>query len=271
MPDLFDIDTGALGIEALWTLNGSLALNDPTADAHMHLSKVSGLFSLPEHEDPSAPKVGRIGLNAYPTSPGGKSPIVTGHMRAVSLPALRAFGGALRAELTKFSTTSYVDIAPHADVGGPTGRFYCRPLQLDEDDLQALVSWSRDAVIGWRMHDPRVYFPDLAVDVSGNPAIVTNPGSAPADPVITLAGAAGDVTVTDTVHSLVFRNVPSGTMVIDFAARTAKVGAANCELVVADSDWWDSFVDGISGHATTIGIGQTGATGVQVQFTPAAW
>lgn len=271
MPDLFDIDSGALGIEALWTLNGSLLLNDPTAEAHMHLSKVSGLFSLAEQEDPSAPKVGRIGLTPYPTSPGGKTTILTGSMRAVSLPALRSFGRALRAELTKFASTSYIDIAPHASVGGPTGRIYGRPLQLDEDDLQALLSWSRAAVIGWRMHDPRIYFPALAVDVTGDPAIVTNPGSAPADPVLTLAGASGDVTVTDGTHTLVFTNVPSGTMVIDFAARSAKVGTDNCQLVVAASDWWDSFVDGIAGYATTIGIGQTGASSVRVQFTPAVW
>lgn len=268
MPDLFDIDSGALGIEAIWTLNGSLVLNDPAADAHVQLIKVTGLHALPDHEDPSAPKVGRIGEHLYPTSPGGKTAVVTGAMRAVSLPALRAFGRALMGELTRFSTTSYVDIAPHADLGGPAGRFYGRPLQLDPDDYQRLVSWSRDVVIGWRLHDPRVYFPSLAVDVTGSPAVVTNAGSAPADPVLTLAGAAGDITVSDGTHTLVFRNVPAGTLVIDFAARTAKVGAVNCELVVATSDWWDSFVDGIAGGAT-VSIAETGATSVRVQFTPA--
>ncbi len=270
MPAPFDIAEGVRGIEALWTLDGTFALNDRDDDAYFDLGKISGLFSGADHEDPRAKKVGRPGENFYPTSAAGKTVVLEGQLRATTLPGMRTFGTALRGVLAELRREIAVDIAPHPDIGGAAARFYCRALQHDLDDVQEVIAWRRRGPIGLRLSDPRVYFPSLAVDVVGSPAAVTNVGSAPVDPVLTLAGADGDVTVTDGTHTLSFRTGGSGTLVVDFAARTAKLGANNVELVVADSDWWDSFVDGIAPGAS-VSIAQAGATSVRVQFTPAAW
>ncbi len=269
MPDMFTIDEGVLGIEGLWTLNGSFALNDRTSD-HFDISKIVGLFSGADHEDPRASRVGRPGEHFYPTSPLGKTVVVEGQFRAATLPGMRAFTRELRCILADLRTEIAVSIEPHEDLGGPAGVFAGRAMQGDMDDWQEVAAWRRRHVLGLRLSDPRVYFPSLAVDVTGSPAAVTNVGSAPVDPVLTLAGADGDVTVTDGTRTLSFQTGASGTLVIDFAARTAKIGDLNSKLVVADSDWWDSFVDGIAPGAA-VSIAQTGATNVRVQFTPAAW
>lgn len=274
MPDLFDIDSGVLGIEALWTWDDALLLNDQTAADHFHISKVTGLLGGADHEDPRAKKVGRIGENVYPTSPGGVTVVLEGELRSQTLPGLRSFGRALRGAFADLRAERPMDIAPHVDLGGPTGRFHARQLPdgLTLDDIQQTTRWSRKATLGLRLSDPRVYFSALAVDVTGDPAIVTNPGSAPADPILILAGASGNVTVDNGTNTLSFTGVPSGTLIIDFAARTARIfGGDNVQLVVADSDWWDSFVDGIPAGATSLAINQTGATSVQVTFTPADW
>jgi hypothetical protein len=271
MPDLFDIDDGILGIEALWTWNGWL-WTDRQADEHVHLIKLVGPHDGPDHADPRAPKIGRIGERAFPTSSLGVTYVFEGEARAKTLPGLRAFGTMLRAAFADVRSEGEMSVQAHADLGGPAGVFHARrmPGGLQMPDRQGTVRWSRPFTLGLRLSDPRVYFPALAVDVTGSPAAVTNVGTAPADPLLTLAGAAGDVVVTDGTRTLTFVDVPAGTMVIDFAARTAKVGAVHCKLVVADSDWWDSHVDGIAAGAT-VSIAETGATSVRVQFTPAVW
>lgn len=270
MTDLFSIDHGILGIEALWSWNG-LLFTDREDAAHVHLMKVTGPHDSADHEDPRAPKVGRIGETAFPTSPLGVTYVLEGEARAQSLPGLRAFQTVLRAAFRPVRTEGEMTVVAHEDLGGPAAVFHARPMPagLQMPDRQAAVRWSRPFTLGLRLSDPRAYFPDLAVDETGSSDVtVTNVGSAPADPVLTLAGAADDVVVSDGTNTLTFADVPAGTLIIDFAARTAKVGAENCRLVVADSDWWDSFVDAIAPGAT-VTIAQTGATSIQAEFTPA--
>lgn len=168
-----------------------------------------------------------------------------------------------------------MSVAAHADLGGLTGTFTARALALTMDEVQATTLWRRPFALSLRLPDPRVYFPSLAVDVThATAAAVTNSGTAPADPVITIESvSAGTVSITDGTRDLVFTVAPAeagGDLIVDFAARTAKVGTAHVELVVADSDWWDSFVDGIAPGAT-VTVTQAGGTSVQVQFTPATW
>ncbi len=265
---VFDTGDGVLGIEGLWTWNGSFDLNDREATAYFDISKAVGLHSGAEYEPSTSKKVGRIGMNFHPTSPGGKTIVLEGKTKADSLPLMRAFGRTMRSHFSRVSSLGYMEIAPHADLGGPTARFYAQPMTPEIDDVQAYVRWVRSPVIGFRLYDPRIYWPSLAVDTTGSPAAVTNIGIAPADPILTLAGASGTVVVSDGTHALTFINVPSGSLVIDFSARTAKVGAVNCQLNVAASNWWDSHVDGIAPGAS-VSISETGATSVRVQFTPA--
>lgn len=272
MTDLFDIDSGVLGLEAIWTWSGGVVLNDQAAKPEWCIiQRVTGLFDGPDHDAPADKRVGRIGENFRPASAGGKTLVLEGEARSLTLPGLRSMSRGLRAAFAPSLVEGVMSIAPNVAVGGPTAGINCRPIALQMDEAQATSYWRRPFILSLRASDPRVYFPALAVDESdASAALVTNDGSAPADPVVTITGASGDVTLTDGTRVLTFTDVPSGTLVVDFAARTAKVGSAHAPLVVADSDWWDSFVDGIAPGAT-VTITQTGGSGVQVEFIPAVW
>jgi hypothetical protein len=271
--DLFDIDSGVLGLEAIWTWSvGSFVLNDQAAKPEwLIIQRVTGLFDGPDHEAPADKRVGRIGENFRPASAGGKTVVIEGEARSLTLEGLRSMCRGMRAAFAPQAVEGVMAIAPNVALGGPTGGISCRPIALQMDEIQANDTWRRPFILSLRASDPRVYFPSLAVDETGSSsASVTNDGSAPADPVVTITGASGDVTVSDGTRTLTFVDVPSGTLIVDFAKRTAKVGSDFAPLVVASSDWWDSFVDGIAPGAT-VTITQTGGTGIEVEFTPAVW
>jgi len=270
----FTIDSGVLGLEAVWTPSpGTVVLNNQAAQPEwIRLSQITGLFDGPDHETPADKKIGRVGELFRPSSPGGKTVVLEGEIRVNTLANLRATGRALRATFAQAATEATMSLAPNAAIGGPTGTFTYRPLALTMDEVQPTQYWRRPFQLSLRLSDPRVYFPSLAVDVThATAAVVTNAGSAPADPVVTVTvTATGTKTISDGTRTLTFLAVPVGSLVVDFAKRTAKVGAVNVQLDVAASTWWDSHVEGIAGN-TTKTITQTGGTQVRVQFTPAAW
>lgn len=264
----YTIAHGVLGLEGIHTLAG-VALSPPL----YRLKELPGLHDLADREDPRTKKVGRPGENDYDASEGGKTVGYVGDLDAGDPATLLASGQALRAALARGLITITVvpnPLDPFADVASPTWQYTAKTLSAIIPDTWAKLRFTREFTLMLRMSDPRFYVPAAAVDVTGDPAVVTNLGDAPADPVITIAGASGDVTVTDGTHTLTFRNCPSGSLVLDFAEHTAMVGSAHVELVPADSDWWDSFVDGIEGGAA-VTIAQTGGSSVRVQFTPGSW
>lgn len=269
MPDLFDIDTGGLGLEAVHSW-GTFDLNDRTGPDVVGLRRITGLHDMPDLLDPTTtPHIGRPGEGHYLASLASKTVLYEGFLRSATLPALRALTVALRAAVA--TGPGYMDIVPDVAAGGPTGRFYGRPVSLVIEDVQEVAHWRRQFALAFRLSDPRIYFPALAVsETHASTVEVENVGSAPVDPLITVAGASGDVEITDGTRVLSFTNVPSGSLVINFATRTAKVATAHAELVVPSSDWWDAYVDGIAPGAT-VDIAQTGGTSVTVAFTPAAW
>lgn len=275
MTDVYDITHGPGGLWESWLWDGSLQINtDLDEDSEgIFLLGIDGMNGLPEHDDPRAKRVGRHGEIYYPTTFNGRTIVLTGELRAHTLPALRLLRTSFIAAFATIVIEGTMDMDPHPGVGGPTSRFYARATQLtvpqvpSDDTGHFVLTYT----LALRQSDPRFYFPDLGVDEVGSANVaVTNPGTAPVDPVITLTGAADDVVVTDGTRTLTFRNVPSGTLIIDFGARTATVSGDSVELVEADSDWWDSYVDGVSGGAT-VTIAQTGASGIEVEFTPADW
>jgi len=278
MSPAFVIGDGVLGTEAIWTPTpnaGPVTLNDQGARPEwIKLRRITGLFDGPDHETPADKYPGRIGESFRPSSAGGKTVVLEGEVRSTTLQGLRSKGRALRATFAPAATQATMSVAPNATIGGPAGTFTYRPLSpgVIMDDEQASIFWRRAFQLSLRLSDPRVYFPSLAVDVThATAAVVTNAGSAPADPVVTVTvTATGTKTISDGTRTLSFLAVPVGSLVVDFAKRTAKVGTVNVQLDVAASAWWDSHVEGIAGGATRT-ITQTGGTQVRVQFTPAAW
>ncbi|MGZ6587110.1 MAG: hypothetical protein ACXVHX_22705 [Solirubrobacteraceae bacterium] len=269
----FGIDDGAGGLWEYHQWNGGIILNGAAgADPRYFVERIRGLHALPERSDPRNPRVARVGENAYPTNSLGKTVTYEGEILASTVAVLRNARTLMLADFSDTVSEGYMDLLPQTSDDSPVGRFYAKVLSLDiDDDVTNDGSLFRRAYsLALRLGDPRIYYPALAVDVSGNPASVTNSGSAPVDPTVTVSGASGDVTISDGTHVLTFANVPSGSLVVNFANRTAKVGTTHAELVVASSDWWDRFTDGISAGAT-VSIAQTGGTGVRVQFTPATW
>lgn len=269
MTDLFDISHGAGGLWEVHRWNDSLSMNVQDVADQIRINRITGLTALPDHEDPRDRKTGRIGESPRPASFAGKTVVYEGELRAATVPLLRQQRTALLAAFANLAHDGYMELIPDAVAGGPTAVFFARVLQLDPPEEQTSRYFRRDFTLALRLGDPRIYYPSLAVDETASPATVTNPGSAPSDPILTVAGASGTVTVSNGASTLKFRNCPSGSLVIDFGARSAKVGSTPVELVVADSDWWDSHVAGIPPGVST--ISQTGGSSVRVQFTPATW
>lgn len=266
----YTIAHGVLGLEGTHTING-VALAPPG----YRMKDIPGLRALPDREDPRTARVGRPGENDYPTSPLGKTVGYVGDIEADDPAALLAAGQALRAAMADTRAPITIVVAPNpadpfADVSSPTWQYTAKVLSADIPDTWAKLRFAREFTLGLRMSDARFYVPALAVDETGDPVTVTNVGDAPADPVITIAGASGLVVVSDGTHELTFADVPAGDLVLDFAQHTAMVGTEHAHLITSSSDWWDSFVYGIEGGAT-VTIGVIGGSSVQVQFTPGSW
>lgn len=274
MADLFDITHGPGGLWEVHKWNNDLELNTEieAGEGNYLINKITGLNALADIVDNSTKRVGRPGENFNPSSPGGKTVTYDGEIRELDVPSMRLSRTSLIAAFSNTRAEGYMDLIPQVPVGdnSPTARFFGKVLQLDPPEEISSYEFKRNFLLGLRLTDPRIYFPSLAVDETGNPAVVTNPGNAEVEPLITVAGASGDVTITDGTRTLTFRNCPAGSLAIDFAKHIAKVGSTPVELVTPSSDWWDSHVPGIDGGAT-VSIAQTGGTGVRVQFTPAVW
>lgn len=273
-PSAFEIEDGVLGLEAIWTweTNGLVINDQAAAPEWIILTANTGLLDGPDGEAPADKRSGRIGETPHAASAGGKTVVLEGEVRSMTLKGLRAMSAELRAAFAPSPVEATMTIAPHPTIDGPSGVFSARPLLpgVTMRDEQTTSYYRRSFQVNLRLSDPRVYFPSLTVDETDTAATVTNLGSAPVDPAIKVTDASGDVTVTDGTRTLTFADVPSGDLVIDFAARSATVDGDPVRLVVASSDWWNANTDGIAGGAT-VTVSQTGGTGVQVLFTPASW
>lgn len=272
MTTVYDITHGAGGLWEVFLWDDLFELNTQAGRDRIRIDRITGLHSLPDTTDPRAVRVGRIGENTYPSSFAGKTVVIEGEIVASSVALLRAMRTEFVAAFADTISEHTMGLVPQASAYhvSPTAYFTCKVLALEVGPEEQISNqYTRPFVLSLRLADPRIYYPALGVDVTGDPAAFTNAGDAPVDPVLRVAGASGDVAVSDGTHTLTFRNCPSGTLDIDFVARTAKVGAAHVELVVSASDWWDSHVPGIPPGPGS--ISQIGGTSVRVMFDPATW
>lgn len=266
---------GVLGLEALheWWVNGGpggLVLNRPREAGYprYRLRTIGGLHSLPEGDDNRDTRQGAIGEKARPSLPRGKTVTYEGDVQALTLPSLRQACDDLRYVFGDRRMEARMDVRPAE--GSELGRwlFYrarCTSLEIDEEQTfrenHQPSPWVRPFVLTLRMGDPRFFEEQLNTvsdNVTDNMASVSieHLGSAPADPVIYVAGATGnDWTLTGHHdHTLRFVGwpVPSGdSAVVDFYDRRVTLGGNDWTgRANADSDWWQEGVEGIPPRST---------------------
>lgn len=266
---------GVLGLEALheWWVNGApggLVLNTPREDGYprYRLRKIGGLHSLPEGDDNRDTRQGAIGEKARPSLPRGKTVTYEGDVQALTLPSLRLACDDLRFTFGDRRAEARMDVRPAE--GSELGRwlFYrARATSLEIDEEQTFRAthqpspWVRPFVLTLRMGDPRFVEEQLQTTtanvVDGMASVsIEHLGSAPADPVIYVAGETGnDWTITGhDDHTLRFVGWPvpaSDSAVIDFYDRRVTLGGNDWTgRATADSDWWEEGVDGIPPRST---------------------
>lgn len=245
---------------------------------------MEGFRALPDAQDNREDRVARVGETPLPGVARGKTFTVEGRMQALTLQAVKQLRWSM---LTAFGerdiegTWSALHQTTVADVTGDDTEFWqstARVLDFRPDG--AFVKKSTDAAgyeLGFalvmRHSDPRWSWNQAASASHASSAACTNQGNAPAEPTITITGASGTVTVTNTTidKQLVFQSLPAGTLVVDFARRTALIGAADASpyLDAYESDWWDRGVPGLRPGANTITL--TGGTNISVAWRHAAW
>lgn len=167
--------------------------------------------------------------------------------------------------------------------------------EFDSDDAQtwgpttAPSPFRREPILAFRQADGRW----LNWNESGTPGepmvfsdgddavTVENTGTAETDPVITVAG----VTDGDDIHigrdatgiypeqSLWFRNLPAGTLVVNFTTRSAKIGSTDVtdHLDETNSDWWDPGVPAIPSGTFNVWRGPGAGGALTCSFFSARW
>lgn len=282
-------DPGILGIEGRHQWNDGVVLGDLTTDPHAHLSTIPGLFSIADPEDLRDVATGRPGEIPRRSDRRGKTITYNGEVRAHSLHAMRSLWTQIAGSFVPMSEGRMV-VRPHPSyTEGVTRYFRARCLTADpgdeEFDLNNYWPYQLPFAIGLRLSDARFYDP-VSVEGDTSPAgagslTLTNPGTAPADPLITVHGplpAAINLTNTTLGKVLVFTglSVASGHYLqIDFASRRILLDGVTeygARLNLVASDWWDAGVDGLKANAantiTISGSGLASPAYAHVAFFP---
>lgn len=295
----FTIADGVLGLEATHQWGAGLVLNQEGVYPRYELDRIGGLHSHPEVEDNREPAFGRIGEIAYPSLPRGKTLTYEGRVVAYTLAQMRAAAAALRGSFRPVSDgTMYV--RPSPVIGGPTWRYGARVLACDVDDEQtrgdeAMPSpYQREFVLSLRMADPRFSVDGAPVSVNGvdgDVRVITNPGTAPADPVVVIDGPNTDDLVFERdnnpdAQKLIFSDVTCAAgdqLRLDWKARTLtrlSDGVQFANRVVFDPEewwaadhrsWWDANTDGLNPGPTTIRVASTDGGAWVCTIDPASW
>lgn len=278
---------GPMGLEAthVWTpADGSpLVLNDRTVLPCLRFDKIGGFNSLPDSDDNRAPRTARVGESVFPSLVRGKTITPEGRILGRSRSEVRQQRTALVTAFGQRDQEGVWSAVPNAALGSATDYWQTAGrvigLEIDEDfqaDVDAMPSpWQLGFLLTVRLSDPRWTWTDgQSAGPNSTQVTVTNQGSAPAELLITVAGASGTVTVfNDTIGAqLKFTGLPSGTLVIDTAARTALTGTDDAMPYLNSllSNWWDRGVPALQADASNI-IRQTGGSSITVAFKHTSW
>ena len=299
---------GVLGLEAFHTFAApgcpAVTLNDRSTVAvatlpdgtiqrdvlpRYKVRRITGLRSRPDADDTREPVRGGIGELVYPSLQRGKTVVYEGSVEALSLESLRAATTTLLAAFSNTSSEGTMTVSPPAGRGGVSWSYVARSLACDIDDVQdrgprAVYRWARNFTLSVRQGDPRYYTAGVNVGgASGATVGVTNLGTAPSEPVFTLAGPIAPPVTIERLgpdpRQLVFATsiawlaINAGKhLVVEFGRRpraySPEAGGDFAALLTFASNWWDEGVGGILPGAQDIKV--TGAAWA-VAFNHASW
>lgn len=289
-----------------WTFGGGAlaTINEPPSvslpRAEIDTAKgVGNWHTLPDFDAPDADRLaGVIGERPITGVSRGKTLVynlIAKGDHTGGLAGIEDYIDELRGAFAERGRTGLLVVTPWDGLGSDVWATEARILDFSGDELQSRSPyaqpspWLRDLLLSLRQIDGRWYWwnesgtlaAPMAFGEGDDAVVVTNSGTAPTEPSIAVAG----VTDGDDIHigrdatseypeqSLWFRGLPTGTLSVDFALRTAKVGSTDVtdKLDAADSDWWDPGVPGIPPGNFNVWRGPGAGGALSCSFFSASW
>ena len=289
-----------------WTIGGQLKARintRPRAEGYprTHLEKVTGWLSHPTHDEPTEDKPsGRRGAFPHPRTSRDKTMVYDLQQQALTEDDLTASLAELAGAFADHSSEGILICTPWPGHGDDVWATYAQVSDYSGDGellyTRRNIAWPRtewmaDPQLSFDLRDGRWYWwnesgvlgQPMVYDDSDQAVLVDNNGQAPSDPLVTVAGVLDgddvhlgrDAAGGDVGRSLWFRGCPAGDLVVDFAERTAVIGATDVTDLIdeAESDWWDAGVDAIPpGTGTNVWVGPgTPAATIAVSLFSASW
>lgn len=272
------LQEGPLGLQGWHSLNG-ITMNDLTPGhwPRVFLTSITGLRDRADSADNRELNTGRVGETVYPSLQGGKTLVYTGILQAkdpVSLEVARS--SLLYATYTE-------DVLPMLFTPPPArgGVAFFTPVRvlactIDDDFTYIPTSmpspWQRAFILTVRMSQPVFYQTTVqSVSETGGSVTAENYGTAPTEPALVIAVAAGDdVSVTNASiggMTIAFKALPVyGDLIIDFIQRTALIGAVDAMPFMDDvaTTWWDEGVPGLASGVND--LTRTGGSAMSVVY-----
>lgn len=306
------------GLESRHSWDGGVViLNKLDTFPRFKATKIEGLTSLGDAEDNRDARQSGIGEIPRRSYRRGKTVVYTGRVEDSTLDGMRAYSDALRAAFANLNDERQMAVVPHPSYPDQSSYFFkARPLIVDIPDEQGSPhnfnhGNRRDAIIGMRLSDSRIYSTQLVSGTTSAPAqgtgtslpwtlpvtltassqpvapgVVTNPGTAPSPPIIDVYGPVTNPTILNVTLGLqlVFQglSLANGEYVrIDFAKRTivrSNGQSVRSALVRSSSTWWKPGAQdgspGIGPGAQTIQLTSADLAlpaRADISFYPAYW
>lgn len=285
-----DVGAGIAGLEAVHTWDERVTLNELVSFPRIKLDKITGLGGTPDQPIQQDSLIGRIGEIPRFAVKRGRTITYEGSVQGRDRVETRGLLGLMAYGFAPMDERQMV-VTLNASLGGDT--YTWRGRVLDYQPSEEIVSgpslntrgWERPFVVSFRLSDPRFYALDpLSETVPRGPSghTITNPGSAPTDPVVVLTGPYDAATLTNaTVQGTLHFTTPITTgkfLLIDFKSRTIidqDGNDARSHLDLVGSTWWDSGVYGLAPGDNscflTIPSGSSSSTQAVFQYHAAYW
>lgn len=135
-------------------------------------------------------------------------------------------------------------------------------IQIQVSEWKEFVELGWEGTVRWRAQPYRYRYPAAAAIAANNPGVLTNPGTAPSAPLITVEGS-GDIALAIGGYTISMEGIEDG-IVIDCESRTAysldgaQLLTGKLTLISTDAGRWPRLAPGANA------IGWTGSATVSV-------